>query len=132
NIVFAARKHERPGYTEHAEALMDQVGISALGDRRPHELSGGQKQRVAIARRLILGPMVVFFDEPSAALVLQSSEDLARLLKRINHESQVVIVSHDLPFLEKVCQRGCLMENGKASFEGTIQELRQRIGGSNK
>jgi len=123
NITFAAKKHNLQQIDERAQFLMNELKIFALSDRYPHELSGGQKQRVAIVRSLILKPKVLFFDEPSAALDTKTTEELANLLEKINAQSQVIVVSHDIPFIRKFCPLGCLMKDGEISKIGNFETL---------
>lgn len=123
NLELAPRCHGQNAVAETGRALLEELRIETLTERYPHELSGGQRQRVAIARALILNPKVIFFDEPSSALDSKTTADLAQILLRINERSQVVVVSHDLPFLEATCPRGALMSRGKITAQGTLREL---------
>lgn len=123
NIEFAPRQHGLTDITKHASELLGHLGIESLRKRYPHEISGGQKQRVAIARSLMLAPDVIFFDEPSAALDLKTTRELASLLAQLSEKTQVVIVSHDLPFIEMFCERGCLMREGTVQLEGPLKSL---------
>ncbi|MEZ4750925.1 MAG: hypothetical protein R3B54_09975 [Bdellovibrionota bacterium] len=76
-----------------------------------------------MARSLMLEPEVLFFDEPSAALDVRTSETLASLLTELNKQIQIVIVSHDIPFLEKIGGRGCVMEKGSLKKVGELADL---------
>lgn len=132
NVTLAPRLHGRPDPEATARGLLDDLGLSELADRHPHALSGGQRQRVAIARSLALAPEVLFFDEPTAALDPRTTEDLAGLLDRLNATSQVVVVSHDWPFLERACPRGALLEQGGLAAEGPLTGLRERAFGAGR
>ena len=98
--------------TNRASEWLTQLNIGTLGDRYPHQLSGGQKQRAAIARSLMLEPDILFFDEPSSALDAVSTEALGDVIKMLNHKTQIVIVSHDWPFIESCCPRTVTMKDG--------------------
>ncbi len=78
------------------EALAS-LGISDLADRRPGEMSGGQQQRVAIARAIASNPVLLLADEPSANLDSTSTQELCEVLRRINRERGVTVVTatHD-------------------------------------
>lgn len=123
NVMLAPRLQKREGAEGLAEDLLRDLRIGELADRRPHELSGGQKQRVAIARSLVLEPSILFFDEPSAALDAKTSEELADLLLQINHRTQVVVVSHDMAFVERCAPRGIRMEKGRIVADGGLERI---------
>ncbi len=67
--LIVARKMPKDEANEIGKQMLDKVGMSNHYDYFPHELSGGQQQRVAIARALATRPEIIFFDEPTSALV---------------------------------------------------------------
>ncbi|WP_206516053.1 ABC transporter ATP-binding protein [Nocardioides pantholopis] len=77
--------------------LLDAVGLSGMGQRRPTELSGGQAQRVAIARALFAKPTVVFADEPTGALDSRTGAQVLSVLRAAadRFSQTVVVVTHD-------------------------------------
>jgi putative ABC transport system ATP-binding protein len=88
-----------------ATELLEELGISDLHRKHPHELSGGQQQRVAIARALCSNPSVVLADEPTAHLDGSSVADVSSLLRSIAQSGRTVIVStHDDRLLGAVDQ----------------------------
>ncbi|MFJ4170616.1 ABC transporter ATP-binding protein [Paenarthrobacter sp. NPDC089714] len=84
-----------------AGELLDEVGLSAAANKRPHQLSGGQRQRVNIARALMGEPTVLLVDEPTAALDHERSEAIVRLLRHVTDQfsTATVMVTHDTEFL---------------------------------
>lgn len=123
NLLLAPRARGLAIGEKEAAALLEELGIGKLADRFPAQISGGQKQRVAIARSLILEPDFLFLDEPSAALDSESTRELANLLRRLNERSQVVVVSHDHPFLEILAPAGIRLEKGAIKARGNLKEL---------
>jgi len=77
--------------------LVERVGIGALLRRRPGQLSGGQQQRAAIVRSLAARPEVVFADEPTGALDLDTAAEVLDILRDLvdRFEQTVVMVTHD-------------------------------------
>jgi putative ABC transport system ATP-binding protein len=80
-----------------ADALLEELGLSARRNARAAKLSGGERQRVAIGRALINQPDLVLFDEPTSALDTQLGEQVMELIRREVHERGVagVLVTHD-------------------------------------
>lgn len=78
-----------------AEALK-KVGMFDLRQRQIGKLSGGQVQRVLIARALVTEPKILLLDEPTASIDSRSEKNLYELLKKLNVEIPVVLISHDI------------------------------------
>jgi len=104
-------------------ALLDEVGLGDLADRRPNELSGGQRQRVAIARALVTRPKMVLADEPTANL---DSETGKRVMERMrdlneNHCVLFVVVTHD-PAVSAYAQRHIRILDGRIEEASSKEE----------
>jgi zinc transport system ATP-binding protein len=82
-----------------ASKSLDQVGLLALAERPFHDLSGGQRQRVLIARALAGEPRLLLLDEPTANVDVRGEREVFELLKELNREIAVLVVSHDLGFV---------------------------------
>jgi len=82
----------------HIEEALSLVGLSAFGERYPHELSGGQRQRVSLARALAVDPGILLMDEPFAALDAITREGLQDELIRIRAQTKktILFVTHDI------------------------------------
>lgn len=109
---------------EHAEKLLEQLGLADKRDAYPYQLSGGQQQRVSIARALALQPKVLFFDEPTSALDPELTGEVLKVIKELAKEHMtMIIVTHEMQFAKEVSDRIVFMEGGVIVEQGTPEEL---------
>lgn len=104
------------------EELLKYVGLSDKAKAYPSQLSGGQKQRVAIARALANGPKVLLCDEATSALDPQTTKSILNLLVKLNRELgiTIVIITHEMAVIKKICSRVAVMEYGRVVEEGEV------------
>ncbi|ACL71070.1 ABC transporter ATP-binding protein [Halothermothrix orenii] len=99
NVEFALRLVEgnKEKIRNKVLDILEAVGLKGLEDRKPNELSGGQKQRVAIARALVKHPKLVLADEPTANLDSQTSEDVLKVMLKMNEKFKTTFIfsTHD-------------------------------------
>ncbi len=123
--IVAEPLHRRARPDELAQVL-DAVGLDVgLAKRYPHQLSGGQRQRVAIARALISDPELLVADEPVSALdVLVRAQVLRVLHDEVDARGlALVMVSHDLPVVRRLCTRVCVVSKGRIVEEGPTEQI---------
>ena len=113
---------------ERAREWLGRLGLSGMETRRPGQLSGGQAQRVAVARALVIEPMVVFADEPTGSLDQATGTETMRLLVETTtaQNAALVVVTHD-PQVAQHCDRTVEVRDGKLQQEPSATEIRKEI-----
>jgi peptide/nickel transport system ATP-binding protein len=128
-IVEALELHKRAeGGLARARAkeLLEQVGIPGnRAERFPHELSGGMRQRAAIAMALSCNPRVLIADEPTTALDVMVQAQILELLDALcaDFGLALILVTHDLPVVAQLCDRGAVMYAGEIVERGAVETL---------
>lgn len=102
-----------------ATSLLTQMGLSDRMNNYPHQLSGGQCQRVAIARALALQPDILCFDEPTSALDPELTGEVLKVIKELaDHNTTMVIVTHEMSFAKEVSDHVIFMDDGYILEQG--------------
>ncbi|MFK7972424.1 MAG: ABC transporter ATP-binding protein [Bacteroidia bacterium] len=116
NIAFGLRirKFNKNEIRNRVEAMLEEIGLANMGERRPHELSGGQAQRVAFGRALIIQPDVLLLDEPFGKLDVETRAHMQDFYKEVTHSRQItaLFVTHDLKEALRLGDSLAYMENG--------------------
>jgi D-methionine transport system ATP-binding protein len=124
NIAFSMQIAGAPKAQIKARVaeLIDLVGLKGRENAYPSQLSGGQKQRVGIARALANSPDVLLCDEATSALDPQTTDQILDLLLDINRRFglTIVLITHEMHVVRKICDRVAVMENGRVVEEGEV------------
>jgi len=116
NVEFVMQIQGLPAATCHSKslAILHEVGLEGLEDRRPAQLSGGQQQRVAVARAIVAQPSLVLADEPTANLDSHSAQKLMELFRELNatHHVTFLISTHDEQIM-RFANRLIRMQDGR-------------------
>jgi len=121
-IPLILSKQDKSVIKKRVMELLDFVGLSDKAESYPNELSGGQKQRIGIARALATNPSVLLCDEATSALDPQTTDSILQLLQKINREYNItiMIITHEMSIIQKVCNRVAVMENGEIIEQGDV------------
>jgi phospholipid/cholesterol/gamma-HCH transport system ATP-binding protein len=130
NLAFPLREHLRLAPDEVAARVRETlaaVGLRNVEDLLPNELSGGMMRRVALARALIMRPVICLCDEPFSGLDPISVRLVERLFQRVNQDRGItmIIVSHDVASTRRIADHAVVLLPGGESAEGTPDVLRQ-------
>jgi D-methionine transport system ATP-binding protein len=124
NIAFSMQIAGAPKtqIKDRVAELIDLVGLKGRENAYPSQLSGGQKQRVGIARALANSPDVLLCDEATSALDPQTTDQILDLLLDINRRFglTIVLITHEMHVVRKICDRVAVMENGRVVEEGEV------------
>jgi lipooligosaccharide transport system ATP-binding protein len=116
---------------ERVPALLDFARLGAKADARVGELSGGMKRRLTLARALVNDPDVLIMDEPTTGLDPQSRHLIwERLRSLLGQGKTILLTTHFMEEAERLCNRLCIIEDGRKLVEGTPRALIEtEIGG---
>ena len=107
------------------DRLLDRLELTEKADVPVRELSRGMKQKVSLASVLAGGASVLFLDEPTLGLDVESSRTLQRELRRLVAEEDLTVIlsSHDMDVVENVCDRVVIMADGRVVADDTVEAL---------
>jgi ABC-2 type transport system ATP-binding protein len=95
-------------------------------------LSLGQRMRADLCAALLHNPALLFLDEPTIGLDVVAKERIRQFIKHVNavRETTVLLTTHDLSDVQKLCQRILIIDRGKLLFDGALDTLQNRFGGN--
>ncbi|MGI8981528.1 MAG: ABC transporter ATP-binding protein [Pirellulaceae bacterium] len=118
----------RPLRKQRIEEVMETTGTTYMRDKFVETLSHGMQQRVGIARTLLHNPQVLILDEPANGLDPQARIEMRDLLIRLARGGKTLIVtSHILPELSRICDQVAILTHGKLRALGTVDQISRMI-----
>lgn len=98
---------------DRALKLLESVGISHRSNFSPQNISGGERQRVAIARALANDPKIIIADEPTGNLDLKNSDEVMKILSKLNQDGRTIIMVTHNPEITENCSRVIKLRDGR-------------------
>ena len=125
NLEFMAGIYgiEKRRVKDKCRKLIDQFSMNAFADRRAKNLSGGEARRLSIAMTMVNDPEVIFLDEPTLGLDIISRRSLHRIIEDMKGSATVVLTTHYIEEAQILCDKICVMVEGKARAVGTPEQL---------
>ncbi len=132
NMMLQGELQQMHGKTlsGRVDHLLDVVGLKDAADKRAGRYSGGMKKRLDLACTLVHEPKVLFLDEPTTGLDPQSRATMWDYMESLNEKQGITIflTTQYLEEADRLCDRLCIVDNGKIVAEGSPVGLKQEIG----
>ena len=112
-----------PELRSRVAEMLELTGLTAAAERRIGGFSGGMRQRLGIAQALLHRPQILFLDEPVSSLDPEGRRDLLQLIAGLRGDATVVLSTHVLSDVERICDRVAILDRGRRVTEGPLEEL---------
>ena len=133
NLEVYARLYGISEKVERIEELVEDLDLGKFLNKNTGELSSGQKNRVSLAKSLINKPKLLFLDEPTASLDPDVGDFVREYLEKYKNKNELtmLLASHNMKEVERLCSKIIMMKQGKIVDEGTCEELINKHGREN-
>jgi len=133
NLEVYARLYGVSEKVERIEELIEDLNLGNFINKNTGELSSGQKNRVSLAKSLINKPKLLFLDEPTASLDPDVGDFVREYLEKYKKKNELtmLLASHNMKEVERLCSKIIMMKQGKIVDEGTCEELINKHGREN-
>jgi ABC-2 type transport system ATP-binding protein len=117
-------------YKRNVEMFDDLLNIGEFINTPVRKLSLGQRMRCDLAAALLHDPPILYLDEPTIGLDVVAKQRIRSFLSQINRERKttIILTTHDLSDVEKLCERMMIIDHGKIIYDGTVEEIKKRYG----
>jgi ABC-2 type transport system ATP-binding protein len=118
-------------FAQNLKQFRDVLDLDSFLDTPVRALSLGQRMRADICAALLHDPDVLFLDEPTIGLDVVAKERIRLFIQSVNRErgTTVLLTTHDLADIERLCERVMIIDQGKLAYDGSLDELVTRFGG---
>lgn len=117
-------------YKHNMDIFKEILGLDEFMNTPVRQLSLGQRMRADIAASLLHDPEILFLDEPTIGLDVVAKEKMRTFIEEINRDRQVTVIltTHDMADIEKLCKRMILIDHGQKVYDGEIDAVKNRFG----
>ena len=133
NLEVYGRLYGIKDLKDRIEEISEDLDIKNFFSRKTGELSSGQKNRVSLAKSLINKPEILFLDEPTASLDPDIGDFVRTYIQKYRSKNQVTVLlaSHNMNEVERLCDSIIMMKNGEIIDRGTCEEIIKKHGRNN-
>lgn len=119
-------------YRQNMETFSEILGLHEFYQTPVRQLSLGQRMRADIAASLLHDPKILFLDEPTIGLDVVAKERMRTFIQEMNRERSVTVIltTHDMADIEKLCQRMILIDKGRLMYDGPLTQIKELYGTS--
>lgn len=131
-LYFAGIKGFSDGEVrENVSNLLETLELAEVADKEVREFSSGMKQKCAIACAMVHDPDILILDEPTLGLDVETGLNVRHWLRSVCVErgKTILITSHDMDFIESVCDRVLIMRHGRIISHETVETLKEKFSG---
>jgi ABC-2 type transport system ATP-binding protein len=117
-------------YKQNMDTYNEILGLHEFLHIPVRQLSLGQRMRADIAASLLHDPIILFLDEPTIGLDVVAKSKIRKFIREINIERKVTVIltTHDMADIEKLCKRMILIDNGKLMYDGELAKIKEMYG----
>jgi ABC-2 type transport system ATP-binding protein len=121
-----------PRYRKNMDTFTEILGLDEFLQTPVRQLSLGQRMRADIAASLLHDPKILFLDEPTIGLDVVAKEKMRLFIQEMNRERGVTVIltTHDMADIEKLCRRMILIDKGRVMYDGPLSRIKERFGTS--
>ena len=133
NLEVYARLYGVENIKQRTDEMVEDLNLQKFLNKKTGELSSGQKNRVSLAKSLINKPKLLFLDEPTASLDPDVGDFVREYLEKYKKKNELtmLLASHNMKEVERLCSKIIMMKQGKIVDEGTCEELINKHGREN-
>jgi ABC-2 type transport system ATP-binding protein len=134
NLLLSAKLHHVPNETagKKAQDLLKLLELESAAQRQVKTYSGGMRRRLQLAMGLIHEPKILFLDEPTLGLDIQTRQNMWAYIRRLNHDDGITVfmTTNYLEEVDSLCDRIAIVDNGILKVSGAPAELKGKLGGT--
>jgi ABC-2 type transport system ATP-binding protein len=130
NVMLMAELHcvPRAKRVKEGERLLDLLGLGDRKKQKARALSKGLRQRLMLCSALVSGPEILFLDEPTGGLDVQSARLIRQIVRDLNREGLTVfLTTHNMAEAEEICDRVAIINKGRIAAIDTPDQLRDAM-----